>query len=224
MKPHLRSWFPVGLLACLGLAGCETIPNGQTAGSCGYPTVELVNRVAILACYHRQMQGWGAMNLTSEFNRLQNRFQKDGNEMDRLRLVLLLSRPDSPVLDRPRALSLLDDYLQDHSGRDAVADFAGLMRELLSRQQNLEIALAAESERSSADLAREQARTLSEALKKKANSARARNLQEDFEALKQDKARLEAENEKLREDLGELRFKLDALREIERSMETRPRP
>jgi len=191
-------------LAAMSLAGCEVIPlrTDTTASRVNAPPVDrAATSGALLSGYlellQRLMQGTPAEQAEIVAS-AQREYEQTPTPSQQLRCALVLSAPGHPSQDLPRAQRMLRELLAiPETLMPAERAFA-----LLQLQQiDDKLTLVAENRRLQADATRNDRDRL---------TATSRRLQAETE-----------ENARLRKDLDEARAKLDAIANIERSLNER---
>jgi hypothetical protein len=189
-------------LALLALAGCHgTFLTRDHAAPAPRPAPPASTSSLVLSDYllllQRLVQG-SASEQAEIVARAQNEYDTAPTPSRELRLALILSTPGHPATDQPRAQRLLSE-LMAHPESLLPAERALAFLQLSQIDDHL--TLVAENRRLQSDAVREdQAR----------NAAANRRLQAENE-----------ENTRLRKELDEARAKLDAIANIERSLNER---
>jgi hypothetical protein len=200
--PEKRPAALVGILTLLALGGCSsgflspdrTTPTPQPAQTLSTSSAVMSDYLLVL---QHLVQG-SATEQAEIVARAQNEYDAAPTPSRELRLALILSMPGHPATDQPRAQRLLRE-LMAHPESLLPAERALAFVQLSQIDDHL--TLVAENRRLQTDAVREdQARTAS------AN----RRLQTELD-----------ENARLRKELDEARAKLDAIANIERSLNER---
>jgi len=201
LPDRLRVALSAALVLC-AVAGCDSafLSRARTAPAPA-PAQPVSTSAAVLSEYllllQRLVQG-AASDQAEIVARAQNEYDTAPTPSRELKLALILATPGHPATDQPRAQRLLRE-LAAHPETLLPAERALAFLELSQIDDHL--TLVAENRRLQTDAAREdQARTAS------AN----RRLQAEIE-----------ENVRLRKELEEARAKLDAIANIERSLNER---
>jgi hypothetical protein len=202
--PEHRHGRLLGALLALALAGCHgglSLLSGDHAKPAPPPPQTASTSSLVLSDYllllQRLVQGT-ASEQAEIVARAQNEYDTAPTPSRELRLALVLSTPGHPATDQPRAQRLLRE-LMAHPETLLPAERALAFLQLSQIDDHL--TLVAENRRLQTDAARDdQARTAS------AN----RRLQAELD-----------ENARLRKELDEARAKLDAIANIERSLNER---
>ncbi len=144
------------LLAVLAACAPLASPHDPLAAAQCPPPPGIVLTVNDLTRYYACMDTLPAAELAREYEATSLAFSKTGRRSDRIRLALLLSRPDAPFHNTSAALKLLNAWPEERAARPSdLQKFAKLLSKFLAEQErsedavnDLTKALAAEKARS----------------------------------------------------------------------------
>ena len=201
----------VWLSACADMLG-NMLGKGQDASS--DPVIEVPRTgvdTAFFIGYFRHINALYPDDLKREFRSTEEAFSRDESPVNRFRLAMLLSAPNTGFRDDARALALIKDYLKDPSknndgDEDGLNDLAFFMQSMLSERQSEALKL-----HQTEDRLREQ---------QKHDAALQQQLKKQVEAYQKLDQRLKDE-EKHRALLEQ---QLEALKSIEKSLRRNKAP
>jgi hypothetical protein len=99
------------VLIVLALAGCGVLPGIETAGP--EPRVKPdaprpASDLESLLQFYRYIKGLPVAELGKEHDNVRQAYARTRSELNRVRLAMVLSQPNTPFNDGPRALELLE--------------------------------------------------------------------------------------------------------------------
>jgi len=160
VKPGLAGMLALGAVLALSAAlpACAPIavrPAVSAAAQCP-PRPEIPLGTRDMLRYHACLDRLPAADAAAQYAAVSRQFAQTNGESDRIKLALLLARPDTPFHDTPAALKLLKEWPEaPRASSTGLRDLAGVLAMLLEGQQHsddevtdLKKALAAEKARS----------------------------------------------------------------------------
>lgn len=110
----------LGLICGALLAGCAGLPGLE--GPEPAPWVQAssprpASDAESLLLYFQYVRGLAAVDLGREHEMVRQAFTQSRSDFNRIRLAMLLSLPNTPLSDDPRALELLDPVARNANGQ-----------------------------------------------------------------------------------------------------------
>ena len=140
-----RNFFAILLLATL--SACTSVPTGKPQPDCPtqpvlatlpspLPTPLGADPLAAILQDYNTLRQLPAAQLSQEYQKTAQEFTQIGSDSNRIRLVILLTLPDTSFHDNTAALNLLTNWPKTQQATDpALAGFAHILSALLQQQQ-----------------------------------------------------------------------------------------
>ncbi|MBS1173047.1 MAG: hypothetical protein H6R12_1877 [Proteobacteria bacterium] len=210
----------LAVLVALLLAGCSSLrmpppaANGEDTGppSAVFPWPDWsseTEEVQNLLAYYQRMLGVSADDLRKEFNAVNQVFNRDKTENARLKLVLLLSVPNTTFRDDSRVVSLLENSLSRTAAAESPRRQLVTLLSRLSTDRLRQVAQVKDEQKKQETQLKDELRRVEEQLKRT-----------DEYQKRADEQQKRADEQQKRAD--ELQEKLDKLLAIERELRRKP--
>jgi hypothetical protein len=137
MSPVRRMLRILPLTTVAFLIGCATVPEIQPA-PCPPPSdVIVTGQMDDMMQYYDSLRRQSPPELAKIHERVKQNFGQNKSDANRLRLVLLLTLPNTSFRDIPAALHLLNEWPRDPKQANNLQSFRNLLAALLADQQRL---------------------------------------------------------------------------------------
>lgn len=123
-------------IAVVSLIGCSTIPEQQPCECPPPPDTVVTGQMDDMMQYYESLRKLAPSDLAKLHERVKQNFVQNKSDANRLRLVLLLTLPQTSFRDIPQAVTLLNEWPRDARPSN-LQSFRNLLAAFLADQQRL---------------------------------------------------------------------------------------